>query len=79
MNFDDIMLDPASAFDGPQQVLESKSLSREQKVQVLHRWEYDARQLLVAEGEGMGDINAEETLEEIQKALEALDAEPGAE
>lgn len=79
MNFDDIMLDPASAFDSPQQVLDSDTLSESQKVHVLHRWEYDARQMLVAEGEGMGENKGEEMLQQVLAALKKLGAEPGAE
>ena len=51
--YEKALLDPASAFTSPEQVLTSAELSREQKIEILHRWEYDARQLEVAEEENM--------------------------
>jgi len=47
------LLDPASAFGKPQEVLDSGILSREQKIEILRRWEYDVRELQVADEEGM--------------------------
>lgn len=79
MKLDQILLDPASAYDNPLQVVEDASLEQDEKVRVLHRWEYDARQLGVAESEGMGKGNAASMLEEVLKALEQLGAEPGEE
>ncbi|MBC53727.1 MAG: hypothetical protein CMQ34_15385 [Gammaproteobacteria bacterium] len=75
MTFDDMLLDPASAFDAPQQVLADGQLSREQKVQVLRRWEDDARLLLTAQSEGMksGDSGGD-VLARVQSALESLNA-----
>ena len=43
--YEKTLLDPASAFTSPEQVLTSAELSREQKIKILHRWEYDARQM----------------------------------
>ena len=51
--YEKALLDPASAFTSPEQVLTSAELSREQKIEILHRWEYDARQMEVAEEENM--------------------------
>jgi hypothetical protein len=51
--YEKALLDPASAFTMPEQVVTSTELSREQKIEILHRWEYDARQLGVAEEENM--------------------------
>lgn len=75
MKFDDMLLDPADAFDSPDQVLNTGQLSREQKVQILRRWDDDTRLLLTAQSEGMraGD-GAAEVLKRIQDALERLDA-----
>jgi hypothetical protein len=47
------LLDPASSFDAPKDVVHSPELSRAQKIEVLCRWAYDARELAVAEEEGM--------------------------
>ena len=46
--YEKALLDPTSAFTSPEQVLTSAELSREQKIEILHRWEYDARALEVA-------------------------------
>ena len=75
MTFDDMLLDPASTFDSPEQVLAVEHLSREQKIQVLRRWEDDARLLLTAQSEGMQSSNSgSEVLARVQSALESLDA-----
>ncbi|MEX1197098.1 MAG: hypothetical protein WEB57_04470 [Pseudohongiellaceae bacterium] len=79
MKLDQILLDPAAAYDNPLQVVEDASLEQADKIHVLHRWEYDARQLAVAESEGMGKGNATVVLDQVLQALEALGAEPGVE
>ncbi len=47
------LLDPASVFAAPEDVLERTDLSKEQKIEILRRWEYDAIEVAVAEEEGM--------------------------
>jgi len=47
------ILVPASVFKTPEEVLNSQELSRDQKIKILRSWEYDARQLEVAEEENM--------------------------
>lgn len=61
------ILDPSSVFKTPDEVLHSNQLSTEEKIRVLRRWEYDARELSVAEEENMtgNDINM---LEAVLKA-----------
>mgnify|MGYP003700600449 FL=1 len=49
------LLDPESVFAQPEDVLTSDSLTREQKIEVLRRWSYDASEVAVAEEEGMKD------------------------
>lgn len=46
-------LSPAEEFGTPEKLLASESLSREQKLERLLRWEQDARLLMEAESEGM--------------------------
>ncbi len=48
------MLNPTTVFRTPDEVLLREDLSREQKIEILRRWAYDARQLEVAEEENMG-------------------------
>lgn len=53
IDFEAALLDPASVFAAPEDVLEAESLSREEKIEILRRWEYDASEIEVAEEEGM--------------------------
>ncbi len=45
------MLDPTMVFKDPKDVVANVELTRDQKIEILRRWEYDARQLEVAEEE----------------------------
>jgi hypothetical protein len=45
--------DPARCFSSPEAVLEEPALSAAEKIAVLRSWEHDARELLVADHEGM--------------------------
>lgn len=54
IDFKQAIENPASCFHRPQDVLDHPEFSREQKIEILRRWEYDARELSVAEEEGMG-------------------------
>jgi len=47
------LTNPSAIFRQPQDVVERSDLTREQKIEILRRWEYDARELQVAEEEGM--------------------------
>ncbi len=60
--------DPSSVYGFPREVLHDTSLSEEQKRKILHQWEYDARELLVADEENM----AGESANLLQRVLEAL-------
>jgi hypothetical protein len=53
VDVDKALLDPGLVFKTPDEVLAEKDLSREQKIKILRKWEYDARELQVAEEEGM--------------------------
>jgi len=75
MKFDDLLLDPANAFDSPDQVVTAEQLSREQKVQILRRWDNDARQLMAAQSEGMTSADSGSVvLKQVQEALATLGA-----
>lgn len=65
---------PAS-FASPRDVVEDRTLSREAKLRLLTQWERDARELSVAEEEGM--MGGEESmLGRVRQALQQLDAAP---
>jgi hypothetical protein len=63
--------DPASIFATPEEVASHQALTREQKIEILRRWEYDAAEAEVATEEGMpGGDN--DLLRRIVLALEGL-------
>ena len=70
-------LDPGSVFTSPEELCESAGLSGEAKIDLLKRWADDARELEVAEAEGMvgGEISL---LARILAALNALGNGEGA-
>ncbi len=72
-NIEKAMLDPTAVFKTPEEVLLREDMSRDEKVEVLRRWAYDARQLEAAEEENMGGQQPD-ILDEILGALHALDA-----
>lgn len=74
MNIEKALLDPVSEFSSPVNVCSEQSLTRDQKIQILRRWEYDARELEVAEEENMGG-GGPDILDEVLAALHQLNAE----
>ncbi len=71
---DQILLDPATAYRSPEQVLADSRFSFGQKIEILRRWEYDAVELSVATEEGMPGQGAD-LLPDIIAALKELGAE----
>jgi hypothetical protein len=69
------LLDPAAIFKHPQQVIDTNDLSRDQKIEVLRRWEYDVREIQVLDDES---TTAKEThavtLDSVLNALRSLGA-----
>ena len=53
VNLELAKLNPASVFKQPKDVLQDKSLSRDEKIDILRRWAYEERELAVAEEENM--------------------------
>lgn len=73
VDIDKALVDPALVFKAPEEVLADNELSREQKIKILQRWEYDVRELQVAEEEGMEGPQSV-TLDVVLRALRALGA-----
>jgi hypothetical protein len=73
--YHEMLTNPASAFSSPEAVLESDVLTPEQKIKVLRQWEYDARELEVAEEENMGG-GPPDLLSQILSALVLLGRHP---
>lgn len=70
-DLDKAMLDPGSVFDKPSDVLDAEDITRDQKIEILKRWEYDARELQVASEENMPDNNSG-LLDSVLEALHSL-------
>lgn len=66
-------LDPGSVFPSPEDLLENSFLSKEEKIDLLERWKYDAQEVSNATAEGMvGENN--DLLHRVSLALERLKA-----
>ncbi len=66
------MISPSSVFDTPSEIVASTYLSRSQKIDLLQRWELDARALQRASDENMSG-GERPMLDEINKAMSLLD------
>lgn len=53
IDLEQAMLDPGSVFASPEALRDQPSLTQEPKIEILRRWAYDAKQLAVAEYQGM--------------------------
>jgi hypothetical protein len=71
----DVEKDPGLVFKTPGEVLANNELTRAQKIEILRRWEYDVRELQVADEEGMEGPEPV-TLDAVLDALRTLGA-PG--
>ncbi len=69
------MLDPTSVFNDPTDVVAEENLSRDQKIEILHRWEYDARELEVAEEEAGMAVRRPDMFDRVIQALHTLGVE----
>ena len=72
--------DAAAEFNNPQEIVESKGLTRGQKLEALKRWLFDVERRLASDAEGMvqpGHSTADvQLVEEIKSAQEQLAGEP---
>lgn len=71
-DIDKALLDPTSVFKAPEDVLKARDITREQKIEILLRWEYDARELQVADDESMTGSNNNNLLQRVLESLSAL-------
>jgi len=75
MDIEQAMLDPATVFRRPKDVLRADGMSPEDKKAILLRWEADAEALIRATEEGMPPSDNRgpgELLREVQAALQTL-------
>lgn len=73
IDFEAARKNPTNYFQHPDNILENQELTREQKIAILHQWEYDQRELEVAAEENMMG-SEEDLLDSILRALRRLDA-----
>ena len=77
IDFEEALKDPGRFFDAPDEVVNAAGLTREQKLEILRRWDADARLLMVASDENMpgGEL---QQLQAVHDAMRALGADPHA-
>ncbi len=66
------MLAPTMVFEDPMDVVANDELTRDQKIEILRRWEYDARQLEIAEEEAGMAVRRPEMFDLVLQALHTL-------
>jgi len=71
-NIERIMINPANFYDMPDAVLHDSGLSTQQQKDVLKNWEFDARELDVADDENMSG-GPPGLLSEVLKAIDELE------
>jgi len=69
--YEKALLDPSGVFGTPEDVAGDDTLSRDQKIEILRRWEQDAEGLATAQAEGMDGGDAI-SLRRVAKALETV-------
>jgi len=77
VDYEEALKDPGACFETPDEVVNAPGLTREQKLEILKRWESDARQLMVASDENMPGGEPQQ-LQAVQNAMRALGADPHA-
>ena len=77
VDFEEALKDPASYFDSPQDVVDAAGLEPAQRIEILKRWESDARLLMVASDENMPG-GEHQQLQAVQEALRNLGVDPHA-
>lgn len=65
-------LNPSSVYDSPSEIAEDQSLTINDKVEILRRWEYDAKEMQVATEENMPGKNSD-VLDKILEVLNKLE------
>lgn len=74
----DKKLNPRGSYQHPDQVLADPKLTREQKIEILREWHYDAIRLQESDGENMTG-GEPDLLRAVSRALLSLDVSPAVE
>lgn len=72
VNADLALLNPAAVFSAPMDVARHPRLTRQEKLEILQRWEWDARLIEAAQAEGMPVTGEPSRLEEVLEARRVL-------
>ena len=64
--------DASERYAHPEDILNDPSLTREKKIDVLHEWDQDLRQLMVASEENMQGTQSGQAAESLQAVTDAL-------
>ncbi len=70
------LIDPANVFSSPMAVVDDETFSTERKIEILRRWEYDAKEIQVADEEGFPAREPGTLLDAVIAALHRLGAGP---
>lgn len=75
-NLEKALIDPSKVFKAPQDVLTHSGFSTADKIKILRRWEFDIREMEVAEEENMTVANKHKKvhLDDVLEALHNLDS-----
>jgi hypothetical protein len=76
IEFKKVSVNPMAFFDSPLDIARSTHFTTEQKLKLLLAWQYDARQIQLAEDEGMPS-GADVGLEDVVTALGLLTRQSG--
>lgn len=68
------ILDPVAVFERPKDVVDTTAFAKAEKIAILKSWAYDAKQLEVAQDEGMAGGN-QSLLEQVLASLRRLRGE----
>jgi hypothetical protein len=77
-DIDQKRLNPAAFYGDPEKVLEDAGLSRDEKIEILREWHYDAMRLQESAGENMAG-GEEDRLRAVSNALLKLGVSPARE
>lgn len=67
---EELLIDPGASYRSPQDVIDDPRLKRDQRIEILCRWAYDATELAVADEEGMSGGESSD----LNQVLDALDS-----
>ena len=79
VDFNEAKLDPSRSFESPKEILSHSELSKDQKLELLKRWEYDAKLLELAEDENMAPtLPEDDLLDEVLQSIKLLETDSNA-